>query len=256
VVTLSFREANLFILELRFSSSRFLNRAMLAQKRASNIMIKSKAWNWDLSIAPWWEEPAAEVYPLLFKWNKMGFKKFLDLGCGIGRHSIFFANNGFEVDAFDLGEEGVRKLDKLAKEKGLPIRSKVSDMLSLPYEDNQFDCLVAYHVIYHSDDDGIKKVISEIKRVLKKDGEAYVTFNSQNSDSYKDLDNKHITENTIVKEKGHEAGIPHYYAKKENVENLLKDFEILEFSYKEEYYPDYMGAHYFVLVKNTKQPLP
>jgi len=181
-------------------------------------MIKSKAWgwDWDSSVAPWWEEPAAETYPLLTRWNKAGFKKLLDLGCGIGRHAIFFANNGFEVDVFDLSEEGVEKLKKLAQEKKLPIKSSVGDMLSLPYKDNAFDCLVAYHVIYHSDDEGIKKVLSEIKRVLKKDGEAYITFNSQNSDSFKAVDNKHITQNTIVKEK---------------------------------YYPDYTGAHYFVLVK-------
>lgn len=215
-------------------------------------MIKSKAWDWNSSIAPWWEEPAAEVYPLLTRWGKAGFKKFLDLGCGVGRHSILFASNGFNVDAFDLGEEGVRKLDKLAQEEKLPVKTAIGDMLSLPYEDNFFDCLVAYHVIYHSDDNGIKKVVSEIKRVLKKDSEAYITFNSQNSDSYKDPDNKHVTQNTLVKEKGHEAGIPHFYATKEIVEELLKDFEILEFSYKEEYYPDYMGAHYFVLIKNTK----
>lgn len=215
-------------------------------------MIKSKAWNWDVSIAPWWEEPAPEIYPLLTRWRKSGFKNLLDLGCGVGRHSILFADNGFEVDAFDLGKEGINKLNILAKEKNLPVKTSVGDMLSLPYEDSKFDCLMAYHVIYHSDDNGIRKVVSEIKRVLKKGGEAYITFNSQNSDSCKDTDNKRLTQNTIVKEKGHEAGIPHFYSTRGDVERLLKDFEILEFSYKEEYYPDYMGAHYFVLVKNIK----
>lgn len=216
------------------------------------MMIKSKAWSWewDSSVAPWWEEPAAEIYPLLNKWTKAGFKKLLDLGCGIGRHSVLFANNGFSVDAFDLSEEGIKKLKKLSKDKNLKIKTKVGDMLSLPYEDDSFDCLIAYHVIYHADDNGIKRVISEIKRVLKNGGEAYLTFNSQGSSSFKDPDNKRITQNTIVKEKGHEAGIPHFYSTKQDVENLLKDFEILDFAYKEEYYPDYTGTHYFVLVKN------
>lgn len=215
-------------------------------------MVKSKAWTWDSSITSFWKEPAAEVYPLLARWKKIGFRRFLDLGCGVGRHSILFAKSGFEVDALDLSEEGVEKLDKLAKKEKLPIKAIVGDMLSLPYEDDRFDCLLAYHAIYHTDDRGIKKALFEIKRVLKRRGEAYITFNSQNSDSYKSSENKHLTQNTIIKEKGHEAGIPHYYAKKEDVENLLKDFEILEFSYKEEYYSDYTGAHYFVLVKNTK----
>ncbi|OGM13042.1 hypothetical protein A3A76_01870 [Candidatus Woesebacteria bacterium RIFCSPLOWO2_01_FULL_39_23] len=216
-------------------------------------MIKSKAWswNWDATVAPWWEEPAPEVYPLLTKWSKAGFKKLLDLGCGIGRHAVLFASNGFDVDAFDLSEEGVKKLEKLSQSKYLSIKSKIGDMLSLPYKDSSFDCIIAYHVIYHADDEGIKKAISEIERVLKKNGEAYLTFNTQNSTSFKDPDNKHITRNTIVKEKGHEAGIPHFYSTKQDVENLLKDFKILEFTYKEEYYPNYTGTHYFVLVKKV-----
>lgn len=214
-------------------------------------MIKSKAWawDWDSSIAPWWEEPAPEAYPLLTRWTKAGFKKLLDLGCGIGRHAILFAGNNFKVDAFDLSEEGVKKLNKLSRQKNLLIKTRTGDMLSLPYEDNSFDCLLAYHVVYHTDDNGIKKVMSEIKRVLKNQGEAYITFNSQNSSAFKDLNNKHISQNTIVKDKGHEAGIPHYYATKKDVEDLLAGFEILDFSYKEEYYPDYTGAHYYVLVR-------
>lgn len=212
-------------------------------------MIKSKAWNWNIASAPWWEEPACEVYPLLNRWRKQGFKRVLDLGCGIGRHSILFAKSGFKVDATDFSQDGIEKLSKLAKREELNIVTKVADMISLPYEDNSFDCLVAFHAIYHTDDTGIEKAISEIERVLKTGGESFITFNSKGSSSYRDPANEHLTENTIVKTKGHEAGVPHYYANKSDVEELLKAFEIIEFSYKEEYYPDYTGTHYFVLVK-------
>lgn len=214
-------------------------------------MIKSKAWNWDIASAPHWEEPASEIYPLLKRWRKEGFKKILDLGCGIGRHAIFFSENGFVVDACDLSQKGIDKSNKLIKENNLNITTKVSDMLSLPYDKDSFDGLIAFHAIYHTDDAGIKKAISEIKRVLKNQGEAFITFNSKNSSAFKSSDNKHLSESTIVKTAGHEAGIPHYYASKREVEDLLGDLEIIEFSYKEEYWQDqdYTGAHYFVLVK-------
>jgi ubiquinone/menaquinone biosynthesis C-methylase UbiE len=215
-------------------------------------MIKSKAWswNWDTKvIAKWWEEPSGEVYPILARWKKLGFKKFLDLGCGIGRHSILFAGSGFEVYATDLAEEGLKKLDKWAKEMKLSVKTVKADMIFLPFKDSSFDCLLAYHAIYHQDDEGIKKVIAEIKRVLKKGGEAYITFNSKNNSSFKSKDVKRLSENTIIKTKGHEEGIPHFYANKEEIETLLKDFEIKEFSYKEEYYPNFTSTHYFVLVK-------
>lgn len=88
--------------------------------------------------------------------------------------------------------------------------------------------------------------------MLKKDGEAFITFNSQKGSSFKNKDSKRLTKNTIIKTKGHEAGIPHFYATKRDVEKMLNKFEIIEFSHKEEYYSDYVGAHYFVLIKNKK----
>lgn len=214
-------------------------------------MIKSKSWdwNWDNKIAPWWEEPAGDVYPLLSRWKKNKLKNLLDLGCGIGRHSLLFSANGFNVTALDLSEEGLKKISSVARKRNLPIEIKCADMVSLPFKNHSFDCLLAYHAIYHQDDSGIKKVIQEIKRVLKKGGEGYITFNSVNSSAFKAKNVKRISKNTIIKTEGHEAGIPHYCASKEEVEKLLIDFEILEFSYKEEYYPDYTAAHYFVLVK-------
>lgn len=215
-------------------------------------MTKSKAWNWNNVSSPQWEEPASEMYSLLKRWQKANFKKILDLGCGIGRHAIFFSKNGFDVGACDLSQEGIDKLNKLIKNKGLNINAEVSDMLSLPYENNSFDGLIAFHVISHTDDKGIDKVLSEIKRVLKLQGEAFITFNSKNSLSFKNPDNKHLSENTVVKTTGFETGIPHFYTNKEGVEKLLVDFEIVEFFYKEEYFQniDYVGAHYFILVKN------
>jgi len=189
------------------------------------------------------------VYPLLNRWKKQDFKKLLDLGCGVGRHALFFSKYGFDVSACDLSEKGIDKLNTLAKKNNLKIETKVCDMLSLPYKNNSFDCLIAYHAIYHSDDTGIKKVIDEINRILKVGGEAYITFNTKYGSSFKDSKNKHLSENTIIKSEGHEAGIPHYYANKLDVELLLKDFQIIEFSYKEEYWGDYIATHYFVLVK-------
>lgn len=212
-------------------------------------MIKSKAKKWNSDNNPEWEEPAAEIYPLLKRWQRENFKKVLDLNCGIGRHAILFSKNGFTVDACDLSRAGIEKLNKIIKENNLNITTKISDMLSLPYEDKSFDCLIAFHAIYHTNDIGIKKTIEEIKRVLKDNGEAFITFNSKNSTAFKNPDNKHLSESTIVKTKGGEAEIPHFYADKKEIQELLKDFEIVEFSYKEEYWPDYTGCHYFVLVK-------
>ena len=115
-------------------------------------MVKSKARNWSVSEALWWEEPASEVYPLINRWLKLDYEHILDLGCGVGRHSILFSQNNFIVDAIDLSKNGIDKLNNLIKEKHLKnITAKVGDITSLPYIDNEFDCLLAYHAIYHTD---------------------------------------------------------------------------------------------------------
>jgi ubiquinone/menaquinone biosynthesis C-methylase UbiE len=212
-------------------------------------MIKSKPRTWNSTNDVSWEEPAGEIYPLLSRWKGKGFKNILDLGCGIGRHSILFAKKGFEVFALDLGKEGLDKLSKTIKDQNLSIEIKLADMIKLPYQDSFFDCVLAFHTIYHQDDEGIQKSLSEIKRVLKGGGEAFITFNSKNSTAYKANNATRVSENTIIKTQGGEKGIPHFYASRKDVEKLLKDFEIKEFSYKEYYHPRYTGAHYFVLMK-------
>jgi ubiquinone/menaquinone biosynthesis C-methylase UbiE len=216
-------------------------------------MIKSKAWNWKVAKAPWWEKPSPEIYPLIKKWQKQGFKKVLDLGCGVGRHSILFAQNGFNVDAFDLSESGIEELKKKIGKEKLPIKLMIGDMLSLPYKNNSFDCLLAYHVVYHTDEKGIEKIIEEIKRVLKPGGEFFLDFNSKMSSAFKNKKNKHLTDHVLFKTEGHEINIPHYYADKKDVHSLLTGFEILKFVHKEKSFPDnYQSAHYFVLGKNKK----
>lgn len=36
-----------------------------------------------------WLKPTDQVYYLAHKWPESGFKKILDLGSGLGRHSIY-----------------------------------------------------------------------------------------------------------------------------------------------------------------------
>ena len=55
-------------------------------------------------------------------------KKVLELGAGHGRDTIFFASNGIAVDALDYSAIAVEILDKIAKEKGLPIKTQILDV--------------------------------------------------------------------------------------------------------------------------------
>ena len=210
-----------------------------------------KAWNWDKNKDDIWFIPSEESYYLLNRWKEKGFSKFLDLGCGRGRHSIQFAKDGFDVSSVDLSPVAVNGLNEWAGNEDLNISATVSDMMHLPFNDNTFDCLLAYHVISHTDSKGIIKVISEIRRVLKAGGEFYITFCSKNAWSFKEAGYPKLDENTVIKiENGAENNIPHFYVDDKVIKELLKGFKLITVRHIQDVVLDgheYVSWHYFVL---------
>lgn len=209
-------------------------------------MVKSKEWNWAEIKEKLWSEPSEDVYYYLNRWRKQGYKSFLDLGCGIGRHSLLFAENDFETYSLDLSQYAIDLLDEKAKELKLDIRTIISDINELPYEANKFDCLLAYHVISHTDSSGIKVIINEMNRVLKVGGEFFITLCSKNSPSFTQKNYPQIDDNTIIKTEGPEMNVPHYYSDLCSVQELLSDFEIIRIRHIEDISGDTSSWHYFI----------
>ena len=215
----------------------------------------SKAWDWRKEVNSIWLNPSEESYYISNRWAQMGYENILDFGCGLGRHSIYFAKQGFKVSAFDLSEEGTNYLANWAKEEALNINIKTADMLNLPYEENTFDAIFAYHVISHTDTKGMVRILGEIYRVLKPGGEIYLTLCSKETWSFKDSGYPKLDENTVIKtEEGPEEGIPHFYVTLEDTIRLLKEFEIEKIRHTDDCY--FAGAkqnskHYFILAKKA-----
>ena len=85
-------------------------------------------------------------------------------------------------------------------------------MLELPYDDNSMDSILCRNVISHTDTEGIKKVVSELKRVLRMNGECYLTLASKSTWGYKQ-DWPMVDENTkLCMREGPEYKVPHFYA--------------------------------------------
>lgn len=141
--------------------------------------VENKAWDWSKSNGDHWLFPSEESYFILNRWKDLGFSTFLDLGCGLGRHSLQFARAGFEVYALDFSRQAVDALASKAKERNLNIRTTCCDMISLPYREAFFDCILAYHVISHTTTEGIMRTISEISRIVRADGEIFLTLCSK-----------------------------------------------------------------------------
>ena len=58
--------------------------------------------------------------------------RVLDLGCGEGRDSVFFAAHGLDVTGLDPSHAGLRKAERLAAERGVRVRWIESALPTVP----------------------------------------------------------------------------------------------------------------------------
>lgn len=217
-------------------------------------MVVSKAWKWEIvdKDDKNWNTPSPEIFYLSNYWKNKGFKTLLDVGCGFGRNSIYMAKNGFFVSAFDLSDHNVNLTKEKAKEQNVLLKEVVvADMLKMPFEDESFDCIIAINVISHTDKEGFNKILSELKRVLKTNGEVYFTVGSKESFWFNNPVCTYVDENTRIRvEDGPENGIPHFYIDDKDCFTLFNDFTIVNIKNERELtqYGNF-SPHYHVWLK-------
>jgi len=97
-------------------------------------------------------------------------KVILDVGCGNGQYSVFFALLGAIVYGFDISPAGISVANKLAR------ANKVKDMChfsvqnasSISYPNDSFDIVIFHEVLHHATK--YPNVKEEVLRVVKKGG--------------------------------------------------------------------------------------
>src|SRR3989344_8170650 len=123
--------------------------------------------------------PADYVVRFLFTHFPRDFKersnlKILDLGCGAGASTVFLAKEGFLTYATDISEPGLKVAEKRLKDNNLKATLENASMEKQPFEDEFFDGVISFGVLYYNTEDGFKKAVDEIYRTLKKGGKAFV----------------------------------------------------------------------------------
>jgi SAM-dependent methyltransferase len=97
-------------------------------------------------------------------------KKILDLGCGAGENSVYFAKKGANCVASDYSPGMVEIALKLADKNGVEIEGAIVNAMSLDFDDNSFDIIYAANLLHHLPDP--QACIREMYRVLKPGGKA------------------------------------------------------------------------------------
>ena len=101
-------------------------------------------------------------------------KKVLDIGCGEGKDAVYMAQKGYEVTAFDLTDNGIRKTLKLAADRGVKIDAYVDDINTFG-TDKMFDIVYSTGTVQYLFDENKKGFFEKIGRITKKNG--FVYFN-------------------------------------------------------------------------------
>jgi len=100
-------------------------------------------------------------------------KRILEVGCGQGHNSVFFALYGAEVHGFDLSSAGISMAREIARANKVDDRChfRVANVSAMPYEAESFDVVVYNAVLHHVFK--YPNVKEETFRVLKPGGKLF-----------------------------------------------------------------------------------
>lgn len=97
-------------------------------------------------------------------------KSLLDLGCGAGENSVYFAKLGAHCIAADYSPGMVDVALKLADRNHVNVEGRVINAMSIDIPDNTFDIVYASNLLHHIPDPVV--TIREMHRILKPGGKA------------------------------------------------------------------------------------
>lgn len=142
-----------------------------------NILLKEEefhdewASNIDISkicITPSFEAcTAPENRAIIKKLGSLKGLKILELGCGAGESSIYFAKQGAQVVATDISQGMLDVVQSLAKAHHVIVETKQAYSHKIDFEENTFDIVYAANLLHHVD---LELTLKEVVRVLKPGG--------------------------------------------------------------------------------------
>ncbi|MEC4806435.1 MAG: class I SAM-dependent methyltransferase [Jaaginema sp. PMC 1079.18] len=95
-------------------------------------------------------------------------RRLLDLGCGAGENSVYFALQGAKCVAADYSPKMVQTAQALAAKHNVVVEGYTVNAMALDFADNSFDIIYAANLLHHLPDPKI--ALREMHRVVKPGG--------------------------------------------------------------------------------------
>jgi SAM-dependent methyltransferase len=215
----------------------------------------------DLDALPeYWRTPERAVVAWAERLWQAGGRWVLDLGCGVGRHTIALTRMGFTVTATDVSPSGLATCGAGLARAGLSATLIRHEMEVLPFPTSVFDGVIAYNVIYHTTAVGMRRILMEMRRVLSPGSWLYATAiaraDSRIADYRADVavgKCQEIEPFTFAyrRDAPGDKHLPHHYCDETELRALLAslvvdDLRLVRVEYADESDVIQVGAHYHV----------
>ena len=105
----------------------------------------------------------------------------LDLGCGKGRNSLFFAANGLNVTAMDISDEALKTVENLHHPK---IRTVCADISEADLESERYDAVFACLSLHYFGDAVTRIIVDKVYRSLRAGGLFFIRCKSVKDKAY------------------------------------------------------------------------
>ena len=187
---------------------------------------QSQHWEKQFSSKPemFGVEPSIAAKKTLVLFKEKNIKKIIELGAGLGRDTIFFAQNLIHVKALDYSSSAIKIIDEKVKKSNLSnfVSTENFDIRKkLPFEDNSIEACFS-HMLYCMalTNLDLKNLNNEIFRILKPGGINIYTVRHTNDGDYKN--GIHIGEDLYE----NDGFIVHFFSR-DKINQLVKGFGIL-----------------------------
>jgi tellurite methyltransferase len=176
-------------------------------------------------------------------------RRILDIGCGLGRHTVYLAARGFDVTATDSAPAALASCRKSLEDLNLQAELLQLDMTAMDFPPGRFDGVVASNVIHHADLATLERILASITEMLAPHGLfVWVTPTPRHFAFGR---GREIEPNTWIGSDAADGYLPHHYSTEAEVRELLHAYEVLSIGEYE--YADEQGTrlHWRVLARKA-----
>jgi ubiquinone/menaquinone biosynthesis C-methylase UbiE len=209
----------------------------------------SQRKQWDTTYASsqdfFGSEPSELALSALKAFRDRGTKTVLELGCGQGRDTWYFAKQGLDVTALDYSEAGICQMRERAKDGGVKVALEVHDARKpLPFPDGSFDAIYS-HMFFTMEfsEDEISYMLGECLRVLRPNGLNIYSVRNDHDPHYGKFTprGKDTWENPL-------GFVVHFFSE-EKIRRLATGYDVLWVSEFEDRSPPFIKKLYEVALK-------